>query len=233
MFAKKILIFLLFGLMVFVGSIAVMLLIGKMFPEPDSSTQADQSEQADITAVKQIPQSKISNMVTRMYYNRVADDGNETVSGKKKLLNKIKFSKIVNEVNRLKEEYELKNQELKGREERLSTLKNDLVSERKKMDLIKKDLSSELDRLEETKNAIEQSMAVMGTEESTNMKLLASIYEGMKPKQAASIIAKMDSRTAVKLLKLMDQRNSAKILQDVEPAMAVKLSERIRGHKIE
>lgn len=231
MFGKKILIFMVFGLMVFVGSVAAMLLLGKYIDDKDGKTDIAgvEGEEIEVTVEKPVAKSKISSMVERMYYDKVSGDDVVSRSSKTKLLEKIKFARIVNEVNRLKEEYETKNRELKDKEERLILLKDDLVSERKKMDSIKNDLEKEFVLLEETKKAIEESMAVMGDEEAVNMKLLADIYGGMKSKQAASIIAKMDQRTAVKLLKLMDQRNSSKILQDVETETAVKLSEGLRG----
>lgn len=235
MIGKKLLIFMLFGLMVFVGALAMMLLLDQKFPliDKNASLEDKAGSTTDDGVDKPVRSSKVSNMVTRMYYSRVTDEGKETLSSKNKLLNKIKFTKLVNEVNRLKDSYELKHVGLKEREKRLDTLKADLVSEKKKISLLKQDLLNELDLLDNTKKSVEASLSVMNKDEATNMKLLASIYEGMKPKQAASIIAQMDSHTAVKLLKLMDQRNSAKILQDVEPEMAVKLSERIRGNKLD
>lgn len=236
MFGKKILIFALFGIMVFAGSLAAMLMIGKFVKGPEASVNIKEagkplSSEASEEAAKI---SNINKIIENMYYKQTdglydyKTQSNETSM----LLNNIKPAKLIDEISKLKEKYESKNLELRGKEEQLNSLKNELASEREKIDLIKKDMEKNLDMINQTRQSIHDSLAVMDGEEADNMKLLANIYEGMKPAQAASIISKMDHRTAVKLLKLMDQRNSAKILQDVEPATAVKLSEQIRGGKV-
>lgn len=232
MFSKKILIFALFGIIVFVGSLAAMVMLGRFLKGPEVADEVQGGKKP--LSVDAIRKSNINKIIERMYYKQMDGyyDYNTQSDETNRLLNVIKPTKLINEINKLKEKYEAKTLELKGKEEKIIRLKKELVSERKKMDLIKKDLEKDIEMINEAKESVLDTMAVMGAEESTNMKLLANIYEGMKPKQAASIITKMDRRTAVKLLKLMDQRNSAKILQDVEPATAVKLSEQIRGGNI-
>lgn len=219
--------------MIFAASLAAMLGLGHFMPgQPVQENSAvEVTQPIHEYKVESVHKSKISKVIEKMYYEQSADnDPKPGKSKKQKLYDNTEVLKLLTEVSKLKKEYELKVSGLEGKEE---AFKEELVAERKKIDAIKKELDKELEMINEAKSAIHDNMAVMNDEESNNMKLLATIYEGMKPKQAASIISKMDSQTAVKLLKLMDQRNSAKILQDVDPAMAVKLSERIRGNKIE
>ena len=234
MFNKRLLVFLVYGIMIFVASLAAMLGLGHFMPgQPpvQENSAVGVAQPIHEYKIESVHKSKISKVIEKMYYEQLADNGHKTDKSKKqKLYDNTEVLKLLTEVSKLKKEYELNVAELNGKEE---DFKEELVSEREKIDLIKKELDKELEMINETKLAIQDNMVVMNDEESNNMKLLATIYEGMKPKRAASIISKMDNQTAVKLLKLMDQRNSAKILQDVDSAMAVKLSERIRGNKIE
>lgn len=237
MFNKKILVFPLFGMMVFIGSIAAMLILGRFVQQPEVKQRPavglEAANKADKQASNEIAQdSNINKVIEELYYKQALEEGTKMGLGvSSELFNNIEFTNLVAEVNKLKKRYEAKDAEINKREEKLNRLKQDLVAERKRMDLLKKELAEELESIQELKKTIQKDMAVMDDGEIKNMKLLASIYEGMKPKQAASIINKMDTDTAVKLLRLMDQRNSAKILQDIEPLAAVKISERIRESK--
>lgn len=232
MFGNKIIAFLLFGVIVLVGSVALMLLLGKFLQEPKVAVSLPVDE-VDSAASDVARKDSINKIIEKMYYKQALrsseGSGRAGQPERRTSLNDVHPEKIMAEISKLKEEYEVKNAELDSREAKLVKLKDDLVSERNNLDSIKKDLDNNVDKINSAKKSIEDTMAVMGVEETNNMKLLASIYEGMKAKQAASIISQMDQQTAVKLLKLMDQRNSAKILQDVDPAMAVKLTEQIRG----
>ena len=232
MFGKKIIIFALFGIIVFAGSIIVMTMLGPLVKKPETTEEAD-SDNKSIPTID-AHGSSINKVIGKMYYDQIDKwyDYNTQSKEANMLLNVIKPKKLITEIDKLKEQYELKNEELKGKAEKLTNVKEELVSERKRIELLKKDLEKDLDMINDSKQYIIDVMSVMDEEETSNMKLLASIYEGMKSKQAASIIMKMNHKTAVKLLKLMDQRNAAKILQDVEPNTAVKLSEEIRSGSI-
>lgn len=232
MFGKKIIIFALFGIIVFAGSIIVMTMLGPLVKKTEIAEDADSDKKS--LAAREVHDSSINKVIGKMYYDQIDKwyDYNTQSKEANMLLNVIKPRKLIAEIDELKEQYELKNQELKGKEQKLVKLKEGLVSERKRIDLLKKDMEKDLDMINESKEYIIDVMSVMDEEESSNMKLLASIYEGMKSKQAASIIMKMNHKTSVKLLKLMDQRNAAKILEDMEPDTAVKLSEEIRSGNI-
>lgn len=233
MFNKKILVFPLFGMMIFIGSIAVMLILGRFLKQPEAKQKPAISQGVvNKQAGNEIGQDlNINNVIEELYKEALEKGTRGSLTLSSELFNNMEFTNLVAEVNKLKKRYEDKDAEINKREERLNRLKQDLVTERKRMDQLKKELTEELKDIQELKKTIQKDMAVMDEGESKNMKLLASIYEGMKPKHAASIIDKMDTETAVKLLRLMDQRNSAKILQDMEPLAAVKISERIRGSK--
>ena len=230
---KTIVIFAVFGGVVFAGSVASMMMIGKFLKEPEiaedvggEETPLDSKEREDAVRA-----SNINKMVDKIYNKQTGGfkDYSARLGDPDTLLNNVMPAKLIDEIKRLKETYEAKHMELEGEERKLVKLKKELVVERKRINLLKTEMEKDLEMINEAKKAIQDNMATMDAEETDNMKLLASIYEGMKSKQAASIISKMDQRTAVKLLKLMDQRNSAKILQDIEPATAVKITEQIRG----
>ncbi|MGR3219770.1 MAG: hypothetical protein ACUZ8H_08140 [Candidatus Anammoxibacter sp.] len=230
---KKVLIFAIFGGVVFAGSIVAMLMIGKYLKKPivvedvsGSAKLMDDNEKQRIAR-----DSKINRIVDKIYNNRTGEfkDYASGINDSDVLLENVKPAKLIDEVKKLKDMYEAKHAELKGEENKLVRLKNELVQERKRIDLLKKGMEKDLEMISVARKSIQDNVVTMNAEESSNMELLATIYEGMKSKQAAAIISKMDQRTAVKLLKLMDQRNSAKILQDVDPDTAVKLTELIRG----
>ncbi|MGR3179080.1 MAG: MotE family protein [Candidatus Anammoxibacter sp.] len=229
---KKLLIFAIFGGVVFAGSIVAMLMLGKYLKEPivvevlsGDEKLLDEKKKQEVAR-----DSNINRIVDKIYNKRVGfKDYDTELDESASLLDDVKPAKLIEEIVRLKETYEAKHKELKGDESKLIKLKKELVLERKRIDLLKKGMEKDFEMINEAREAIQGNMITMNAEEASNMKLLASIYEGMKSKQAASIISKMDQRTAVKLLKLMDQRNSAKIMQDVDPATAVRITELIRG----
>ncbi|MGR3317818.1 MAG: MotE family protein [Candidatus Anammoxibacter sp.] len=230
---KKILIFVIFGGVVFAGSVATMLVIGKYLKDSEVAENVIDEEKTLSSEERQeaVRESNINKIIDKIYNKQTGGfkDYNAQFDEPDTLLNNIKPAKLIDEIKRLKETYEAKHMELKGEESKLVKLKGELVIERKRMDLLKKGMEKDLEMINEARKAIQDNMVTMDAEETSNMKLLANIYEGMKSKQAASIISRMDQRTAVKLLKLMDRRNSAKILQDVDPATAVKITEQIRG----
>ena len=231
MFVKKVLIFVVFGFAVFLGSIAVMLLLSRTVEVSEGGIDGVEEEvPGKVTSSTQMPGMNVNKIIERMYYRQgnSFQEYNTESKDTNVLLNIIEPAKLINEINKLKVQYEEKNVALQGREEKLKKLQNDIIAERKMIDSLKKDLGKDLSMITETREDMLDSMTVMDAEEEGNMKLLANIYGGMKPKQAAPIISKMDNKTAVKLLRLMDQRNSAKILQNLEPDVAVTLSEQIR-----
>ena len=232
MFVKKILIFVVFGFAVFLGSVAVMLLLNRTADVSEGGIDGvDNGVSVNVNvASSQSPGTNVNKIIEKMYYKQVNSfqEYNTKYKGTNVLLNMIEPTKLVNEINKLKAQYEEKNVALQGREEKLKRLYNDIIAERKMIDSLKNDLGKDLSMITETRADMLDNMSVMDAEEEGNMKLLANIYGGMKPKQAAPIISKMDNKTAVKLLRLMDQRNSAKILQNLDPDVAVTLSEQIR-----
>ncbi len=230
MFVKKILIFVVFGVVVFLGSIAVMLLLGRTIKEPKGVVDGVEGVASAKVVSSTKPGTNVNKIIEKMYYKQVNSfqEYDTETKDTNVLLNMIQPAKLINEINKLKDRYEEKNLALQGREEKLKKLQSDIMAERKMIETLKNDLGKDLSMITETRDDMLDSMSVMDAEEEGNMKLLANIYGGMKPKQAAPIISKMDNKTAVKLLRLMDQRNSAKILQNVDPDIAVTLSEQIR-----
>ncbi len=61
--------------------------------------------------------------------------------------------------------------------------------------------------------------------DDANIKRLAKIYTGMKPKQAAAQFKNLDQATAVRILKVMREKVAAKILGKMDPRYAAGLTE--------
>ncbi|MBF0588052.1 MAG: hypothetical protein HQL53_02895 [Magnetococcales bacterium] len=95
---------------------------------------------------------------------------------------------------------------------------------------------AELKRLEET---IDKRLAAMNSlralilkdferekaVDDANIKRLAKIYTGMKPKQAAAQFTNLDQSTAIRVLKVMREKVAAKILGKMDPQYAASLTE--------
>lgn len=81
--------------------------------------------------------------------------------------------------------------------------------------------------LEQLRDTIRADLDREKEADDANIKRLAKIYSGMKPKQAASSLMAMDRDTAVKALKAVPEKVAAKILNRMDIADAVQLSEAI------
>ncbi|MBF0273518.1 MAG: hypothetical protein HQL98_15840 [Magnetococcales bacterium] len=81
--------------------------------------------------------------------------------------------------------------------------------------------------LELLRENIREDLAREKVMDDANIKRLAKIYAGMKPKAAAASLMAMDRETAVKALKAVPEKVAAKILSRMDVADAVQLSEAI------
>jgi len=63
-----------------------------------------------------------------------------------------------------------------------------------------------------------------GPDPTPQIKRLARVYEGMRPKEAASVLEKLDRPFAAKILAEIRERQAARILGNMNPAAAAELS---------
>ncbi len=64
-------------------------------------------------------------------------------------------------------------------------------------------------------------------DKTAQVKRLARVYEGMRPKEAASVIEKLERPLAVELLSEIKERQAAKILGAMNPASAAEISRQL------
>ncbi|NGZ07360.1 MAG: hypothetical protein G8237_13505 [Magnetococcales bacterium] len=88
-------------------------------------------------------------------------------------------------------------------------------------------MGKRISALEALRDTIRADLAREKETDDANIKRLAKIYAGMKPKAAASSLMAMDRETAVKALKAIPEKVAAKILSRMDIADAVQLSEAI------
>jgi flagellar motility protein MotE (MotC chaperone) len=63
-----------------------------------------------------------------------------------------------------------------------------------------------------------------GQDATPQIKRLARVYEGMRPKEAASVLEKLDRPFAARILAEIRERQAARILGNMNPAAAAELS---------
>ncbi|MBF0180466.1 MAG: hypothetical protein HQM03_10635 [Magnetococcales bacterium] len=86
-------------------------------------------------------------------------------------------------------------------------------------------LGKRITALEQLRDAIRADVAQEKDQDDANIKRLAKIYAGMKPKAAASSLMAMDRETAVKALRAVPEKVAAKILSKMDVKEAVQISE--------
>ncbi|MBF0127362.1 MAG: hypothetical protein HQM02_09150 [Magnetococcales bacterium] len=86
-------------------------------------------------------------------------------------------------------------------------------------------LGKRITALEQLRESIRADLAQEKNLDDANIKRLAKIFAGMKPKAAAASLMAMDRETAVKALKAVPEKVAAKILGKMDVREAVQLSE--------
>ncbi|MEO5334492.1 MAG: hypothetical protein H7839_20950 [Magnetococcus sp. YQC-5] len=86
-------------------------------------------------------------------------------------------------------------------------------------------LSKRIAALEQLRDTIRTDLLEEKNLDDANIKRLAKIFAGMKPKAAAFSLMAMDRETAVKTLKVVPEKVAAKILSKMDVREAVQLSE--------
>ncbi|MBF0191891.1 MAG: hypothetical protein HQL99_12245 [Magnetococcales bacterium] len=119
---------------------------------------------------------------------------------------------------------------LEGLEKRRMALdEREKLQELREVDLkrLEEKMNKRIAALEVLRQNIREDLAQEKVMDDANIKRLAKIYAGMKPKAAAASLMAMDRETAVKALKAVPEKVAAKILSRMDVADAVQLSEAI------
>lgn len=89
------------------------------------------------------------------------------------------------------------------------------------------DLRKKVEKLEvllaQTQDVLQQQKKV----KNKKIKLLANVYNSMKPDKAAPVISKMEVSTVIKMFVQMDEKKVGKILSFLPPEKAVQISQRL------
>ncbi|MBF0341498.1 MAG: hypothetical protein HQL95_11140 [Magnetococcales bacterium] len=112
---------------------------------------------------------------------------------------------------------------------RLALDEREKLQEIRETDLkrLEEKMQKRITALEQLRETIRADLAREKETDDANIKRLAKIYAGMKPKAAATSLMAMDRDTAVKALKAIPEKVAAKILSRMDVADAVQLSEAI------
>jgi len=123
-----------------------------------------------------------------------------------------KTAEFLKVLEKRKQELDEREGAIRGEEERLKLLQQDL------QEMLKQSIQAR-EGLEKLKTKPEAAEETLG--------LLIKVYEIMPPEEAAVRIAKMDERVVLGLMTRMKGRSVAKILSFVEPSKAARISEKL------
>lgn len=137
-------------------------------------------------------------------------------SGVKKsdILNDEKEKGLLALINRRQKELDAREEELKVKEDRLQTVKNDI--------------DTRIAELNKVHASIESLITKVNEVNEERVKKLIKIYEIMNPEEAAPRVEKLDHDTAVTLLAGMSEKKAAKILASMDAGKAVKLMQSLK-----
>ncbi|NQZ02831.1 MAG: hypothetical protein HRT45_19380 [Bdellovibrionales bacterium] len=127
-----------------------------------------------------------------------------------------KLSHFAN-LNKRKEELDLREKELAELERELQNQREQVEARIEYLESVRRDIAGVLqERVEMDEEKVAQ---------------LVDFYSNMKPGQAANIISTINEDLAIQVLSKMKKKNAAQILNMIEPAKARVLSEKFAGYK--
>jgi len=126
----------------------------------------------------------------------------------------------------LKAEREILNY-LSGKKAQLDARENSLIDKEKELASVEKRVERKLEDYKNALQAMEENRKKQQDAESASFKTLVSYYEKIPPENAAVFINQLDEQTATMLLTRMTPRKASSILGILDPAVAVKLTEKI------
>jgi flagellar motility protein MotE (MotC chaperone) len=118
---------------------------------------------------------------------------------------------LMREVEKRQKELDLKEEELKQKEGRISAMQADL--------------DKQLNELKVTQSRIEDSVKQRADLDDVAVAKLAKTYSSMPPETVATLIRQMEPGIAVRVISAMKEGKAARIMAALPPDLATKLSE--------
>lgn len=113
---------------------------------------------------------------------------------------------------------------LKERRRELDSRSHELDMKENLIKGAEKRLETKIDELKDVETNIKNSTAKRDKAEADRLKVIVSMYETMKPKDAARIFDRLDINVLVKVSTAMKPRTMSEILAQMSPEMAEKLT---------
>ncbi|MBI3600463.1 MAG: hypothetical protein HY097_07460 [Nitrospinae bacterium] len=114
----------------------------------------------------------------------------------------------------------------KKREE-LAKKENEIKLKEEQLTMIQQSIQQKLNELTAIKSDIEKLITLRKDLEEKSINHLVKVYSTMPPAEAAAQIEKLDRDITIQILSRMKGKSAAKILSNINPAVAVQISEQI------
>jgi flagellar motility protein MotE (MotC chaperone) len=118
---------------------------------------------------------------------------------------------LMREVEKRQKVLDLKDEELKQKEERVAAMQTDL--------------EKQLNELKVTQSRIEEMVKQRADLDDAAVAKLAKTYSSMPPENAATLVRLMDPGVAARVISVMKEGKAARIIAALPPDLATKLSE--------
>jgi len=123
---------------------------------------------------------------------------------------------LVRQVRSKLDDCRQREKDLLAQEQRIQVARQDLRKEAERLETLRGRLAAAAANLKEARTALEETRLAVGTDEQSNLKHTAEIYDAMEAEAAAGIIESMcnagQHADAVKILYFMEERSVAKLL---------------------
>ncbi len=118
----------------------------------------------------------------------------------------------------------------KKREE-LSKKENEIKMKEEQLSMIQQNIQQKLTELEKIKADIEKLIIIRKDLEEKSINQLVKVYSAMSPAEAAAQVERLDRDITIQILSKMKGKSAAKILSNINPAIAVQISEQLVKRK--
>jgi len=139
---------------------------------------------------------------------------------------------LVYDIRERMKEHRQKESGLSLEEERIQTAKSNLQADIERLEKLRVELTASLSALKREQENLKTSKMEITKIERTNMQLIASKYDKMKPEQSCPIVTQMIANRQLKdvvmILYYMDDKTAAKLLGSLEPKIAAVLLDSLK-----
>lgn len=118
----------------------------------------------------------------------------------------------------------------KKREE-LSKKEDEIKMKEEQLNMIQQNIQQKLAELESIKGDMEKLIILRKDLEEKSINHLVKVYSSMPPAEAAAQLERLDREITIHVLSRMKGKSAAKILSNINPAIAVQISEQLVKRK--